>query len=192
MSIGTKGPPVNASSLTSWFGPCSLPSAMPAAKAARKLLPITTLAVLPLLAARGARGQSAAFATIAGRVLDPQGASVSRATVTATNVETGLVRKTNSTEDGLYQFDHLTPGIYDVRVEGGSFARAAAKNLKLQVGERRDVNFDLLAAGRAESLVVRAETPLIQGDQDRCLHGDSTTEMWPICLQQPPIRTSSA
>jgi hypothetical protein len=63
---------------------------------------MATLAILLLLAAKAARGQSAAFATIAGRVLDAKGASVARATLTATNVETGLVRKTNTTEDGLY------------------------------------------------------------------------------------------
>jgi Carboxypeptidase regulatory-like domain len=93
-------------------------------EAAKKLPALATLAMLLLLPAKGASGQSAAFATIAGRVLDAKGASVSRASVTATNVETALVRKTDTTEDGLYQFDHLTPGLYDISVEAGSFAQA--------------------------------------------------------------------
>jgi Carboxypeptidase regulatory-like domain/TonB dependent receptor len=131
-------------------------------EAAKKFPGLATLAMLLLLLAKDASGQSAAFATIAGRVLDAKGASVSRASVTATNVETAMVRKTDTTEDGLYQFDHLTPGLYDISVEAGSFAQAEAKNLKLQVGERRDVNFNLVPAGRTENVLVVAETPLIE------------------------------
>ena len=134
----------------------------PADDATKKHSCISALVLLLLLLAKGAAGQSAAFATIAGRVLDPKAASVSRATVTATNVETGMVRKTDTTDDGLYQFDHLTPGIYDISVEAGSFAPAQAKNLKLQVGEQRDVNFNLVPAGRTESVLVVSETPLLE------------------------------
>jgi hypothetical protein len=48
-----------------------------ALKAAERLLSIARLTVVLLFVAKGARGQSAAFATIAGRVLDWKGASVS-------------------------------------------------------------------------------------------------------------------
>jgi hypothetical protein len=34
--------------------------------------------------------------------------------------------------------------------------------LKLQVGEQRDVNFNLVPAGRTENVLVVAETPLIE------------------------------
>ena len=65
-----------------------------------------------LLAANCAHGQ--AFASITGRALDPGGASVPEATVTATNTETGIVRTTKTTSEGLYRFDNLAPGIYNV------------------------------------------------------------------------------
>jgi Carboxypeptidase regulatory-like domain/TonB dependent receptor len=119
-------------------------------------------AVLVLLTAHGAFGQSAAFATFTGRALDPQGASVPGATLTATNVETNIVRTTQTTSDGLYRLDNLPPGIYDVVIEASSFTKVETKNVKLQVGEQRDINFNLELAGEKQSVVVTSEVPLIE------------------------------
>ena len=106
--------------------------------------------------------QSAAIATITGRALDPKGAIVANARVSVTNAETGLTRVTETTSDGLYRFDNLAPGIYDVTLEASGFTKAQVKAIKLQVGESRDVNFALALAGRAELVEVTAETPLVE------------------------------
>jgi hypothetical protein len=118
--------------------------------------------VASLCCGSGSYGQSAAFATITGRALDPKGASVPDAKVTATNTETGLVRATTTTSDGLYRFDNLAPGIYDVAIETSSFTKAEAKGVKLLVGEQRDVNFNLELSGQKQSVVVTSEVPLIE------------------------------
>jgi hypothetical protein len=119
-------------------------------------------AALVLLTAHGVFGQSAAFATFTGLALDPQGASVAGATVTATNVETNIVRTTQTTSDGLYRLDNLPPGIYDVAIEARSFTKAETTNVKLQVGEQRDINFNLEPAGEKQSVIVTSEVPLIE------------------------------
>jgi Carboxypeptidase regulatory-like domain/TonB dependent receptor len=119
-------------------------------------------ALLVLLTAHGVFGQSAAFATFTGRALDPQGASIPGATLTATNVETGIVRTTQTTSDGLYRFDNLPPGVYDVVIEARSFTKVETKNVKLQVGEQRDINFNLEPAGEKQFLIVTSELPLIE------------------------------
>jgi Carboxypeptidase regulatory-like domain/TonB dependent receptor-like, beta-barrel len=103
-----------------------------------------------------------AFATITGRALDPKGAAVPNATVTATNTETGIARTTQTTGEGLYRFENLPPGIYDVLVEASGFAKAEAKSIKLQVGEQRDVNFNLELAGQKQSVVVTSEMALVE------------------------------
>jgi hypothetical protein len=123
---------------------------------------LATLAILVsmLCCASGSYGQS--FATITGRVLDPRGSSVPNATITATNTETGLVRATTTTSDGLYRFDNLAPGIWDVTVDISSFTKAEAKGVKLLVGEERDVNFNLELSGQKQSVVVTSEIPLIE------------------------------
>jgi len=122
---------------------------------------IFVVAVVLVLSANVVYGQGR-FATITGRVLDPKGASVPDAKVTALNVETGIARTTTTTSDGLYRFEELVPGIYDVTVEAGAFTKAVAKGVRILVGESRDVNFNLELAGQKESVVVTSEIPLVE------------------------------
>jgi len=123
---------------------------------------LLTIVILLVFSTNGAYGQSAAFATITGRALDPKGASVPNASVTATNSETGIARTTKTTSDGLYRFDNLPPGVYNVAIEASGFSRAEAKSVKLQVGEQRDVNFNVVLAGAVEHVIVTSELPLIE------------------------------
>src|SRR5271168_3068695 len=119
-------------------------------------------AALLLVMALSVYGQSAAFATITGLAQDLKGASVPRATVTATNVETGMTRTTQTTSDGLYRFDNLPSGVYDLSIEAPSFATSRAKNVKLQAGEDLDINFTLRIAGQIQSVMVTTEVPLVE------------------------------
>jgi hypothetical protein len=103
-----------------------------------------------------------ATATMVGTVLDPQGAVVPGANVVARNVDTGIERTTKSTSDGLYRFGNLPPGVYDVRVEAQGFSNAQAKGVQLQVGEQRDVNFNLVVSGTAASVDITAADALVE------------------------------
>ena len=123
---------------------------------------IAAAVVLLLLNAPGVQGQSAGLAMFAGRAQDPQGVSVANATVTATNLETGIVRTTQTTSDGIYRLDNLPPGVYDIVIEARSFTKVEAKNERVLTGEQRDINFNLVPAGDKQSLVVTAELPLIE------------------------------
>jgi hypothetical protein len=102
------------------------------------------------------------YATITGRALDPNGGSVPDATVTALNVDTGIARTTTTTSDGIYRFEELTPGTYDVTIAAAAFTKAVAKGVRILVGESRDVNFNLELAGQKESVVVTSEIPLVE------------------------------
>src|SRR5271155_3487301 len=126
------------------------------------VLTVMFVAGVLLGSANAAYAQSAAFATITGRALDPKGASVASATVAATNTETGITRTTLTTTDGLYRFENLAPGVYDVSIDASGFTKAIAKAVKLQVGEQRDVNFNLELAGQQQSVLVTSELPLIE------------------------------
>lgn len=103
-----------------------------------------------------------AFATITGRVLDPNGAAVPNAPVAATNTETGIVRTTQTTGEGLYRFENLPPGFYNISIEASGFTKAEAKSVKLQVGEQRDVNFNLALAGQRQTVEVTSELALVE------------------------------
>jgi Carboxypeptidase regulatory-like domain len=106
--------------------------------------------------------QSGGFAVITGRVLDPEGASVPSATTTAKNLETGLRRTIKTTTEGLYRFEDLRPGVYDVSVESAGFSKEDIPEVKLLVGAQLDVNFDLEVAGQKQSVAVTSQVPLIE------------------------------
>ncbi|HKV24973.1 MAG TPA: TonB-dependent receptor [Candidatus Acidoferrum sp.] len=148
---------------------------------------VSFLAVLLLISAVGAKAQSAAFATISGRALDPKGASVAGATVTAANTETGITRTTQTTSDGLYRFENLPPGLYNVTIEASGFAKGQANAVKLQVGEQRDINFNLELAGQQQSVVVTSELPLIEATKT-----DTSTVIDEKAVADLPTTTSFA
>src|SRR5207237_3058531 len=58
---------------------------------------------------------------VEGRVLDPNGAVVPNATVTANNQATGLEKTATTDGEGNYRFILLPPGAYTVRVQAKGF-----------------------------------------------------------------------
>ncbi len=59
--------------------------------------------------------------TLRGQILDPSGAAVPDAQVTATNQETGVSVKITTTSAGTYSFPSLIPGLYKVQIEAKGF-----------------------------------------------------------------------
>src|SRR5579859_5128780 len=110
-----------------------------------------------------ASGQSATSATIVGQITDAQGAVVPNLTVTATNDATGIAHTVKTTASGDYTIPNLPPGVYTVKVTGGSgLAPAEAKAVKLNLGDNLDLKFQLKVAEANEVLEVTAQTPLIE------------------------------
>jgi hypothetical protein len=109
-----------------------------------------------------ANAQSAASAQISGTVVDPQGAVVPGAKVTATNSATGAQRSVNTTSTGNYTMPNLTPGTYSVKVEAKGFASGGTENVQLNLGDQRDLSFKLAIAGSSQTIEVTTEAPLIE------------------------------
>ena len=90
----------------------------------RRFFTLVFIAVLFCsLSAMLAPAQSAQYATIVGIVTDVNGAAVPGATVTATNVNTGIPRSARTTATGNYTLPNLPAGTYDVKVEAPRNAR---------------------------------------------------------------------
>jgi hypothetical protein len=109
-----------------------------------------------------ANAQSASSAQISGTVVDPQGAVVPGAKVTATNQATGTGRSVTTTSTGNYVIPNLQPGTYDVAVDSKGFAPGSTKNIVLNLGDQRDLGFKLNVAGSTESVEVTTTAPLIE------------------------------
>ena len=99
--------------------------------------------------------------TIAGRVVDDQGAGIADATVTATSTDTGFVREITSDGNGLYRLAALPVGLYDVAAERLGLARFVRRGIIVNIGRTTDLDITLRVAALAETIAVTAEAPLV-------------------------------
>ncbi len=128
----------------------------------RRLIVLFAVVALCCLPAMMAVAQSASTATLTGQVVDPQGAVISGATITATNIATNISRTAKTTGAGDYTIPNLAPGTYDIKVEAAKFATAVVKALKLNLGDQQDLNFKLTVAGTTQTVEVTTVAPLIE------------------------------
>ena len=119
----------------------------------------TVFIVLSLLVP--AYGQQAT-GTISGSVTDPSGAAVVGATVTITNIETGLVRVTATGTSGEYTAPDLPPGVYKVAVKQASFKEFVADKVELHVSSEARVDVPLQLGNTSETVTVEANTIQVQ------------------------------
>jgi len=99
---------------------------------------------------------------ITGIVTDTQGAAIAKATVTASNKQTGLSRSTTSNDDGLYAILLLPPGFYNVSAEASGFAATNVKDVEVTVGRTFDLKLSMSASGVQEVVNVTAGAIQVQ------------------------------
>src|SRR5258708_35704610 len=143
---------------------------------------ITVLSCLLILSCTNLFGQATATASIQGTVKDKTQALLSGADVTITNTATGAVRTAKSDNTGVYKFESLPAGLYDLKVANTGFAGATAKNVELQVGATTTQNFTLNPGGVSETIEVTGTAPLV--DQQKM---DVSTNITPEQIQELPL-----
>ncbi|MDM7921195.1 MAG: TonB-dependent receptor [Pyrinomonadaceae bacterium] len=85
-----------------------------------------------------AQAQSNA-ADLTGTVVDPNGAVIPGATVTARNLSTNITRSATADAAGSYTFIALPPGDYEITVEATNFKKTQISPVKLTVGQRAEL-----------------------------------------------------
>ncbi len=95
--------------------------------------------------------------TVLGTVTDVSGAVVPGATVTVRNVDTGLLRKTETQADGSYRVPELPIGTYDVTAEKSGFQTSVTKGVQVGVAAERRVDAALKPGEITEQLEVSGE-----------------------------------
>jgi len=100
-------------------------------------------------------------ATIAGRVLDPQGAAVPGATVSARQTDTNVVVEASSGADGRFRFPYLKIGPYELRAKLDGF-KDNVRTLALRAGSAFDIPITLDVAGVEAAISVVAPSPLLE------------------------------
>src|SRR2546427_6616822 len=99
--------------------------------------------------------------TILGLIQDQQGAVVAKAEVTARNLETGAVRKTNADDNGTYRIFSIPAGPYEVTASFPGFQTEVRTGIAVTVGSDISVNFSLTVGAISEQVQVTGEAPQV-------------------------------
>src|SRR5579863_7687304 len=121
----------------------------------RALLPI----VVCLLSGLAIAGVTA---SISGTVKDDSGAIIAGATVTATNVETGVAQTQHTNGQGFYSFQSLPLGHYDVQVQQTGFKLFRESGVVLDVNAALVVDAVLHVGEVKEIVVVSSEAQHVE------------------------------
>lgn len=116
--------------------------------------------------------------SISGTVLDPQGAVVASAQVSAKNVETGVVSTTTSDSSGLFRLNLLSAGTYNVDVSAKGFKTTVGKGWVVNAGVDTGMGNVKLSVGEASTTVeVTASAPLVETTQAQVTNTFSGTTL---------------
>ena len=135
---------------------------------------VVVFAVLSLFLVASTHAQYRA--SIQGVVTDPQGATVSGATVTLTNHETNQTLTTTTDNNGIYNFTGLGPSQYTLSVEKAGFNRKVLDNVGIIAEQANALNVQLNIGDVSQSVTVSGDsTPLIDTETSN-LSGTVTSE----------------
>src|SRR6266511_1538247 len=137
---------------------------------ARRIMMSLLVTTCFLVLASPGYSQGTNSGTIRGRVTDPNGASVSGASVKVTDVGTGITRDLTTNENGEYEAASLKPGNYSVNVGAPNFKTTVVNvvltgsdvvraDAKLEIGTQ-----DATVTVTQEAGLIQTESPTISGN----------------------------
>ncbi len=103
--------------------------------------------------------------SIAGRVIDQQGATIANASVTATEAERKLSLTVTTNEQGDFGFNSLQPGTYNISVEAAGFKKLDRVGVPLDVNDKLALGDLVLTVGAlTDSIEITGQAALLQAD----------------------------
>ena len=99
-------------------------------------------------------------ATITGTIFDPQGAVIAGASVSLTKMETKDVLTATTDGSGVYKFDGLEAGTYNLKIEANGFAASDVPNVTVHADDNNRIDQTLSIATVTASVEITA--PAIQ------------------------------
>lgn len=132
--------------------------------AQRRILFSLLAGLLVLAGAFGptARAQLSGKGEIKGRVTDPSGAVVDRATITATEATTGVSTTRETSSSGDFDISPLEPGIYTVTVVATGFEKQTQNNVHVNALEIANYNASLTLGSASETVTVNSLPPQLE------------------------------
>src|ERR1700726_625368 len=124
-------------------------------------LAATVALLLSVLCAHPVHGQVVG-GTISGTISDRSGAVVANATVSLTNLATGVTTAVQTNAQGLYSMPNLLPGNYQESVSASGFETAVRNRIVLAVGSQMVSNIEMKVGAINERVEVSDQPPDLQ------------------------------
>jgi hypothetical protein len=141
---------------------------------------VAILAAACLLAAVAPAHAQFDTATVVGTVKDNTGGVIPGATVTLTNLGTGVATVRVTEANGSFEFITVRIGSYKVTAELQGFSTAVAGNVQVTVGARQRVDLQLKPGQLTETVEVVAASALLETDssqRDQLITGKQAVEL---------------
>jgi hypothetical protein len=149
---------------------------------------VLVLAVLAgaVLVSQRSLGQGITTGSIAGTIVDQQGAVVPQAAITVVQGGTNATFKSTSSADGSFIFHDLPIGDYTLKVESGSFSPLNITNVQVDAGVTTQLGAQKLTIGAASATVtVESSAPILEISQAQV-----TTSFDSVAIQSLPLNTN--
>jgi hypothetical protein len=140
---------------------------------------LVALAVSCLFGAARANAQNA---QVSGTIKDTSGAVIPGVTVSARNVDTGLVRTSVTDQIGEYRVPALPPGRYTITTDLSGFNTETRDSVVLVIDQTAVLNFTLKPATVAESITVTGGSPIVDTSRS-----DVATSVSSAQIQDLPV-----
>jgi len=119
-------------------------------------------------------------ATIVGTITDPSGSLLPKATITATNIETGRTHSVATNARGDYVIPGLPVGHFSLKAEAAGFKTAEQNGIVLSVGDRVRFDFRMQLGLVKEAVTVEVASAKIQtetGEISSVVTGPQVTQL---------------
>jgi hypothetical protein len=108
-----------------------------------------------------AMAQTSGAGTITGTITDPAQGVIPNASVTVTNVDTGVSHAYTTNAEGIYVAPFLQSGHYKVVAASSGFGATEMKDLTLTVGQTLTINLPLAVKSTTTTVEVSGSAPLL-------------------------------
>jgi len=100
--------------------------------------------------------------SLRGTVRDGSGAFVTRATISVTNLGTGLKLMAATNEAGSYSVPNLLPGAYEVTASADGFSAETRSALQIEVGSEEVLDFKMAVSKQSDTIEVATQADSVQ------------------------------
>jgi hypothetical protein len=127
-----------------------------------RLLRLSVLVFVSLSLSLGAFAQGVDTGSLRGRITDETGGALPGVVVTVSSpaVMGGSLTAVTS-EEGLYRFPSMPPGVYEIKMELLGFRTIVIQSVRVSVGFALTIDREMLVSSVEETVLVTGESPIV-------------------------------